>query len=266
MHSFFKTIFKVMLLVIALGVTGCKLTQKNMAVNNQTIAAYFPSKPLNSKYLVVFEAGLGDSHDVWIKNDLLVRLGLFSDYVIYDRQGYGKSSLGIDARDIERLTSDLTAVADEFRSGRKLILVGHSLGGMVIRDYAIKNPDTVASLLFIDSSHEDYNNPSEEQVKQIAEMLKSIPGAQAEALSLGEDSKYMKNLPVLPNVPVIVLDSMKVDDSHSQQDRNSWYEAKEKLKAGVTRFEHITTTQSGHYIMLDQPNLVLNALEKLYKF
>lgn len=43
------------------------------------------------------------------------------------------------------------------------MLVGHSIAGMIMRDYAIKNPAKIAGLLFIDPSHETYNNPTQAQ-------------------------------------------------------------------------------------------------------
>ena len=62
-----------------------------------------------------------------------------------------------------RSYEDLDRVIDRFANGRKIILVGHSLGGMIIRDYAIKNPSKVAGILFIDPSHEAFLNPTQAQ-------------------------------------------------------------------------------------------------------
>jgi len=73
----------------------------------------------------------------------------------------------------------------------------------------------------------------------------------------------MATLPNLPNVPTIVLTSMKVDASHNGADRQNWFNAHESLKDGITDFTHITSINSGHYIYIDEPNLVLDNLKLL---
>ncbi len=69
--------------------------------------------------------------------------------VIYDRAGIGKSETGPNPRNIERLSAELDSVINNF----KVILVGHSLGGLIIRDYAIKNPEKTGTMLFVDPTH-----------------------------------------------------------------------------------------------------------------
>ncbi len=56
---------------------------------------------------------------------------------------------------------------------------------------------------------------------------------------------------------------MKVDASHSASDRQNWFNAHEKFKIGVSDFTHISTTNSGHYIFIEEPNLVLDNLNLL---
>jgi uncharacterized protein YjlB len=78
-----------------------------------------------------------------------------------------------------------------------------------------------------------------------------------------EDLAYAAQLPNLPDVPVVVLTSMKNDNANRTADetyhktRQDWYNAHELLRAGVTDFTHIETTQSGHYIMWEEPGLVV---------
>jgi pimeloyl-ACP methyl ester carboxylesterase len=55
---------------------------------------------------------------------------------------------------INKLRSELEIVIDLFSNGTKVILIGHSLGGMIIRDFAIKTPSKIAALRFVDASHE----------------------------------------------------------------------------------------------------------------
>lgn len=235
-------------------------TESQISLSTHKLTAY--SIIQNSKYLVVFEAGLGDDHSVWNEKKLPTQIYSKSDVVVYDRAGYGKSEVGPNPRNIGRLRSELESVINQFSRGRKVILIGHSLGGMIIRDYAIKNPTKIAGLLFIDPSHENYNQPTQADEDFIYNYFNSnygaIFGGTLEARELIENSQYTSTLPNLPNIPVIVISSMKVDTDHSISDRQLWFGAHETLKNGVTDFIHIATTNSGHYIMNDEPNLVIN--------
>lgn len=236
------------------------LKETKVDVGTHKLAAY--SIIHNSKYLVVFESGLGDGHSVWNEKKIPIKLSTQLDVVTYDRAGYEKSEKDSKPRNINQLRSELETVINNFSNGRKVILIGHSLGGMIIRDYAVKNASKVAGLLFIDPSHEYYNQPSQEEEDMLYNLFKTNYGANSgvalEAREIIEDSQYMATLPDLPNIPVIVISSLKVDASTSESDKQIWFKAHELLKEGVSDFTHITTTKSGHYIMNDEPNLVID--------
>jgi pimeloyl-ACP methyl ester carboxylesterase len=236
------------------------LTQENIDTGSHSLASY--AAMADSESLVVFESGLGDSHSVW--TGLPAKLTPPTDAVMYDRAGYRGSTIDDSPRDIGHLRLDLEAVVDHYAATRKVVLVGHSLGGMVIRDYAIKNPTRVDALVFVDSSHEDFNQWTQEQGDAFADAFAangtSDSGEAREAKELVEDAQYMGTLPNLPDVPVVVIDSMQVDADHDSAERKRWYDAKETLRAGVSNFTHLTTTKSGHYIMLDEPDLVARAI------
>lgn len=263
-----------------LGFTSCSDDDKNRTLEypgtevdlgTHKLMTYSVSK--NSKYLVVFESGLGNDHTSWYstgKSSEIVSISniLDSDVLLYDRSGYGKSESGTTIpRDINKLRSELEVVIDKFANGRKVLLVGHSLGGLIIRDFAVKNPEKVAGLVFIDASHEKYNHFSQNQIDSLYNAFKADYGANSgialETLQLIEDFKYMEGLPNLPDVPVIVINSMKIDAEHDINDRQLWYDAQESLKAGVTDFTHITTIKSGHFIQLDEPELILGNIRLL---
>ena len=217
----------------------------------------------NSKYLVVMEAGLGDDHTVWFNNNIADFCAEKYETVIYDRAGYGKSTIAETNRSIAVLSDDLGKVIEKYSKGRKVILIGHSLGGLIIRDFTIKNPQKVAGMLFVDPSHEKYNEPTKEQVKQIVEVFSknfgANHGATNEATYLESDFEYMFTLGPLPNVPVVVLTSMKEDAGNKEADqanhktRQDWYDAHENLKTGITDFTHVKTLKAGHYIMIEDP-------------
>lgn len=223
-----------------------------------------------AKYLVLFETGLGDYSKVWIDSKVPDSIKSNLDVVLYDRAGYNTSTTAPSPRDVNKMRSDLEQVVNKYANGRKVIFVAHSLGAYVVRDYAIKNPSKVAAILFVDPSHEIYNGlltqPLEDQIyNRFKSLYGTNFGGTMEARELIEDAQYMAALPNLPNIPVTVLTSMKIDASQGQDaaDRQLWYTAHEALKTGLTDFSHFTTTASGHYIMKTEPGLVISKLRAL---
>jgi hypothetical protein len=266
-------------LISAFLLTSCSDDDKNntkeypsteVNLGTHKLMAYTVSK--NSKYLVVFESGLGNDHTSWYstrKSSEILSISNFldSDVLLYDRAGYGKSEYGTEPRNINKLSSELATVVEKFANGRKIVLVGHSLGGLIIRDFAIKNPEKVAGLVFVDASHEKYNRFSQSQIDSLYNVFKVKDGANSgialETLQLIEDFRYIQELPNLPDVPVIAINSMKIDTEHDMADRQLFYDAQESLKTGITDFTHITTVESGHFIQLDEPELVFGNIKVL---
>jgi pimeloyl-ACP methyl ester carboxylesterase len=266
-----KNLFLVSLFILALG--ACKddasepilnLTEKSIMVNGKSITTYYTDNQRD--VLVVFESGLGDNAAVWQEKNILTKIAQKADVMIYDRTGYGKSLKGGEPRDIAAMSADLAKIISQLSENKQVVLVSHSLGGMIMRDYAIKNPTKARGILFIDPSHEDYNILNQSQEDEIYNLFKnnfgSDYGATMEARQLIENTEYMATLPQLPNIPVIVLTDMLITAENNTIDRQKWYNAHEKLKTGLNDFTHLTT-QTGHYIQRKAPDLVIEQLNIL---
>ncbi|MGY2061363.1 alpha/beta fold hydrolase, partial [Nocardia gipuzkoensis] len=65
--------------------------------------------------------------------------------IAYDLRGHGESELGDSVLTVELLAEDLVAVlAATLRPGRRAVLVGHSLGGMLVQAWAGNHPEQVS--------------------------------------------------------------------------------------------------------------------------
>lgn len=73
--------------------------------------------------------------------------------VVFDHRGHGESDAPEDpsAYSLDRLAADTLAVADA-HGLRDLRLLGHSMGGMVIRRVVLASPDRAAAVVFMDTS------------------------------------------------------------------------------------------------------------------
>jgi len=101
---------------------------------------------------IVFHHGIGADPGIWTE-----WLPLLTDryrVVCFDMRGYGRSH--IPAADfkwtIELLALDLLAIADAVGAARPH-LVGESIGGTVVLQYAIENPGRVATLTVSNGAH-----------------------------------------------------------------------------------------------------------------
>jgi pimeloyl-ACP methyl ester carboxylesterase len=101
---------------------------------------------------VVLESGLlHDSRD-WLLIEPVV--ANFTRVCSYDRAGYGWSDYRSGPRDAAAISDELAALLAEGDETPPFILVGHSLGGIFVRQFALRHPGTVVGMVFVDSSHE----------------------------------------------------------------------------------------------------------------
>lgn len=270
-------------LLLFAGFTSCGEDQPGSSLfKKQTVSgdgnyelAVYTSFNKDSEKLLVFESGLGDDHAVWLKSGVAGELASSFDVILYDRAGYGASGYDTLPRIAARCSRDLEKIIRAVGGNRKVYLAGHSFGGLIIREFALAFPEKTNGLLFIDPSHEQYNSPDEETEMVLAEAFREAygphSGAAAEAEQLMESLNESKGKGPLPDVPVTVLTSMKEDEGNrysdevNQKTRQDWYQAHESLKTGVTRFVHRQTLNSGHYIQLEEPGLVLSEFLNLLK-
>ncbi|RKR13065.1 pimeloyl-ACP methyl ester carboxylesterase [Maribacter vaceletii] len=212
-------------------------------------------------HTLVFESGLGDNYESWYK---LLGLSESNQVIAYNRAGYEPSDVANNDRNIIQLAEDLHQVIISKSENEKVILVGHSLGGAVIRYYAVQHPEMVEALLFVDPSHEDF-----EVVTQVAEdagvaffMENGSPEAANEYAQIIENFEILENLTTLPDVPTIVLTSIK-DRLEVPENAQHWIEVHATLGEGVSDFTHLITEDSGHYIQIEEPQLVIDAINAL---
>lgn len=219
---------------------------------------------------VVFESGLGVDGSTWLESGIFDSIGQTDQVIAYDRRGYGKSSQPVDTRGLQTLVDDLAMIINKTASNEKVILVSHSLGGSIARAYAIQHPDKVKALLFIDPNHEkftEYASMSQAHEDTLVQMFaaENMKGAAMEAASLIENRSFLNQLSNLPNVPVIVITSVKTDSEMTAESVADWSLAHKSLGTGITSFTHIKTDKSGHFIYLEEPNLVIERIRKLMK-
>ncbi|GIJ34680.1 alpha/beta fold hydrolase [Micromonospora sediminimaris] len=83
--------------------------------------------------------------------------------VTYDARGHGRSScMALPTATLAQLGDDLAAVLDTVAPTGPVVLVGHSMGGMTIMEYAHRHPDhfsrRTAGLVFVSTTAEGHTH------------------------------------------------------------------------------------------------------------
>lgn len=101
---------------------------------------------------VLLEAGNADFSVMWAK--VQPELAASARVCAYDRAGLGWSQQGNGPRTLDAMTGELDRLLDAGGIEGKLLLVGHSFGGIVARSFAARHPERVAGLVLVDPAHE----------------------------------------------------------------------------------------------------------------
>lgn len=112
---------------------------------------------------VVFEAGAMATRSSWAL--VQPQVSKFARAVVYDRSGLGRSPPDWTDRSMAHMADDLVQVLDHLAKTdatgqpqatpkRNFALVGHSLGGPIVRVAAPQRPDLVAAVVLVDPTDE----------------------------------------------------------------------------------------------------------------
>ncbi|MCE7859074.1 MAG: alpha/beta hydrolase [Chloroflexi bacterium CFX2] len=100
---------------------------------------------------VVIDAGNGSFSVEWMP--IQDELSRSTRVCVYDRPGYGWSEAAPGPRDGAQVVSELHDLLEAVGEAGPYLLVGHSLGGVHVRLFALTYPDEVAGLVLVDTAH-----------------------------------------------------------------------------------------------------------------
>jgi hypothetical protein len=162
------------------------------------------------------------------------------------------------------------------------VLVGHSFGGDIIRLYAGAHPAEVGGLVLVDALSEDLpDGLTPEQEAVFEEINAAPPGSRREELDLPATFRQLRGSPPAPTVPTVVLTADRsqlpltkeelakeklpagVDEEFANDLWASQLAAQEKLAEKFPGAEHITNTNSTHYIQVENPQLVSDSIRRV---
>ncbi len=242
---------------------------------------------------VILEAGTGDLAQIWSEpptgpgRAVFPAVARFTRVCAYDRPGTyllphtpSRSDPVAMPRTALDIARDLNALVRAAHIRGPRVLVGHSFGGMVMRLYATTHPSKVAGLVSVDAQNEDFVAAykrflSPEQYTAAVLNPGLPPGledyADAERLDLEASAAQMHQAQAdtpLRKMPLTVLTHSRTlpnpfgfpSDWPIAELEQAFQASQDRLADLVPGAHLVVAANSGHYIQLDQPGLVTDAI------
>jgi pimeloyl-ACP methyl ester carboxylesterase len=208
---------------------------------------------------VILEAGAGDYSNRWTAVQDLLASRIRS--CAYDRAGFGWST-GSPNESMSQDNDDLRALLQAANIAGPYVLVGHSMGALLVRRYAIHDPDAVVGMALVGPTHENTRLffTRDNQWQRVREQPGPF-GAGFQELYLARQA----NPTPLGDRPLIVVVGTRPDPKVTTPEEIAREKAAET--EGQPRISRnsklIRDPASGHHIHVDNPKLVADAIEEV---
>lgn len=240
----------------------------------------------SGKPTVVLEAGAGDNHTTW--EVIQPAISRFTLVCSYDRAGLGQSDPAPRPRTAHDLVDDLRRFIIAAHLPGPYVLVGHSLGGMLVRLYTHQFPEDVVGVVLIDTPHPDQSRhfwaavpdavvQENKHVQQWLDLSQGIdPRDHPEGLDWAASQVQVGAAHTLGSKPLVVLTHRTPEHGlvflDEQPDlpadvawslERVWQDLQVDLARLSSNSTHIIARKSGHYIHRDEPELVIAAVRRV---
>ena len=217
------------------------------------------------KPTVVFESGLGNGKEAWAQvfNDISAH----THAVAYDRAGYGQSEASSRPRDGYQIVRELRAMLAAENIPPPYVLVGHSLGGMIVKLYARTYPEEIAGVVLVDARHSEFALRCQQlgvhklfyEPPQLLFLL-ARNAMQGELKAAHITSRQARRAGPFPSVPLIVLTQRKAASKWPGGLGKAWGAAQRNMvkMSALGRFK--VAEGSGHNVHKDRPDMVVRAV------
>ena len=220
---------------------------------------------------VVFEAGGGEHSSVWADLEPEVRRANRVRTVVYDRAGLGRSAPTQPPYRIDNEAAALRRELDRHGITAPVVLVAHSYGGFVATLVAATDP-RVAGVVLVDAAlagffddtqldrlRETYT-PQFPALREAAPLLARvmIPLMQAYPATVAR----LRQVDIPAGIPTIdiVAERTFVD---TPDEVTALRRAHRDFVAASPQREAVFAAGSGHHVMRDRPDLVLDAIAQM---
>lgn len=230
---------------------------------------------------VVLETGLGAESDEW--ETVQHGVAQFAQVYRYDRANRGRSDPAPKPRSAQDAVNDLHNLVQSAAIPTPFVLVGHSLGGLIVRMYAYQHPQDVAALVLVDPMHND-------QFEQISSLLPPPfaeepaaltnfrkfwttdwrdPAKNIEGMDLVLSQAQARSIDTLGHLPLVLLRAssmmLGLPPNHpvNLQVAEIRQQSLQELTQQSSHGRMVLVEDSGHFIQRDQPQAVIAAIREM---
>ena len=207
---------------------------------------------------VVLEAGAGDYSNRWTAVQALLAPRVRS--CAYDRAGLGWSG-GTERETFAESNADLRALLTAAGVTPPYVLVGHSIGALLVRRYFSVHPETVVGMVLVGATYENGQlfNLGANRWLRIREQASPL-GSDFRELSLARQA----NPTPLGDLPLIVPFGTRPSQNGAPDDvlrESAVFQEEYPQLSRNSRL--VRDPASGHHIHVDNPPLVASAIEEV---
>ena len=233
---------------------------------------------------IIFETGLGAESNEW--EPIFHVVGRWTTVCRYDRANRGASDPAPRPRTVADLATDLHALLTRAAVPRPVVLVGHSLGGLIARLYAYQYPDDVAGLVLADPMHEDqfertgplFFPPAEGEPAFRTQMRRfwtedwRDPAKNVEGVDFPTSQAQLRAIESLGAIPMLILTAGAyvrdaptdpVGQQYAEQLQAQWRAMHRELAAQSSTSVQISVESSGHFVQRDRPDVIVDAIRQI---
>ncbi|RFS17761.1 alpha/beta fold hydrolase [Emticicia sp. C21] len=199
---------------------------------------------------ILFEAGGGNDGQVWSRITKPISEITQAPIITYDRIGLGKSTKDNATINIEKEVEVLNTALKKLGFTKDLMLVSHSIGGFYQTLFANQNAKRIKAMVMIDT-----NLPCFFTEEQLVKMKASD--------NFRHTIEVVKQNPLPLKIPVVDIVSEQTL-FEGTPDAQRWKDCHNDFVAAYANRTSLVAYQTGHYVFLSNPQLVINTIVTQY--
>ena len=230
---------------------------------------------------LIFLHGVGGGHHAW-ERQLPYFAGLGYPAHAWDQPGYGHSPI-VEPYDLEHVSASLARLIESVAKGEPVVLVGHSMGGLIAQETYVRHPKLVKALALCFTSPAFAGGSSEFTKQFIAARIDPLDEGQSMAQiaaglipTMGSNSKLAEQIMagVPPDTYRKAVQLLTTFDRRKEladikvptlliagsEDKTAPPAVMEKMAGKIPGAEYVLLEGCGHLGPMDQPDAFNEAL------